>query len=283
MSDLTHRQVIAELQGLADPERAANLKWFFKTGPGEYGEGDVFLGLRVGMVREAAKKFRNLPLSEVEKVIARPEHEVRQAGLFILVERWRRAGGRRTTPEAAVAERREIYKFYLAHTARVNNWDLVDLTAPTIVGQELLAGPRDEAERVLTKLAKSDSLWERRIAMIACFAFIDKKEPELPFKIVEMLSGDRHDLIHKATGWMLREIGKKCGQDVLEDWLRGGDATSGGAGGGHDNKGEQDNHGGGDNPGGSGGRYKKLPRTMLRYAIERFEPELRQRYLKGEV
>lgn len=227
-----------ELKALADPGRAKNSTWFFKTGPGQYGEGDKFIGITVPQQRQVAKKHSGLPLSEVEKLLQSKIHEERLTALIILVGQYKAQDEQ---------HKHYIYDFYLAHTPCVNNWDLVDSSASYIVGAHLY----DKDRTVLYDLAHSRSLWERRIAIIATAYFISQKESQDTFAIAELLLTDTHDLIHKAVGWMLREVGKSCGQDVLEGFLRT--------------------------------HYKAMPRTMLRYAIERFDEPLRQKYLKGEV
>lgn len=226
------------LRLVRNSERAENSQKFFKTDPGQYGEGDVFVGVTVPQQRQVAKKYSSLPLGEVEKLLQSKIHEERLTALIILVNMYTRAAG---------PEQQEIYDFYLAHTDWINNWDLVDSSAPYIVGAHLLARDRS----ALTTLAHSAGLWERRIAILATAWFIRKGESHDTFVIANILLLDEHDLIHKAVGWMLREVGKSCGQEVEEEFLRQ--------------------------------HYKAMPRTMLRYAIERFDEPLRQRYLKGEV
>ncbi len=230
--------VVKALQQVASPERAKNSEWFFKAGPGQYGEGDVFIGVTVPNQRKVARQYADLSFGEVEKLLLSPVHEERLTGLLILVYRFKKLD------EQA---RGEIYDFYMAHTKRVNNWDLVDSSASNIVGAYLA----DKDRAVLYELARSDNLWERRIAIIATAHFISLGENKDTFAIAEILVGDTHDLIHKAVGWMLREVGKSCGQEVEEEFLKK--------------------------------HYRVMPRTMLRYAIERFDEPLRQQYLRGEV
>ena len=234
----TAASVSAELEAIADPQRASNSAWFFKTGPGQYGEGDVFIGVTVPKQRQVAKKYTHLPLGEVEKLLASAIHEERLTALIILVGQYKRGDQ---------AERQSIYDFYLAHTHCINNWDLVDSSASYIVGAHLL----DKDRTILYELARSSNLWERRIAIIATAAFIARGQSKDTFAIAEILLTDTHDLIHKAVGWMLREVGKSCGQEVLEGFLRA--------------------------------HYRVMPRTMLRYAIEKFDEPLRQKYLKGLI
>jgi len=226
-----------ELERRANPEKAKLLSGFFKIGKGHYGEGDVFLGVMVPQSREVARQFLNLELKEVERSLFSKFHEERLVALLILVEKYKR--GNKDVKE-------EIFNFYLKNTKWINNWDLVDLTAHKIVGEWLIDKPRD----ILYKLAKSDDLWKKRISIISCFAFIKDDDFEDALKISEILLNDKHDLIHKAVGWVLREIGKKD-LKVEEDFLKK--------------------------------NYKKMPRTMLRYAIEKFEEGKRKRYLNGEI
>jgi len=230
----TAADVKRELQKHADAEKAKVLARFFKTGKGEYGEGDMFLGIVVPHQRTVAKRFRELPLAEVRTLLESPVHEHRLTALLILTCQY---------PKADVKGKRRIYEFYLRSTRYVNNWDLVDLSAPNIVGEYLRGRPR----AILFRLARSKSLWERRIAVLATFAFIRQGELRETFRIAELLLGDRHDLIHKAVGWMLREVGKRDGE-ALEDFLRRHAA--------------------------------RMPRTMLRYATERFPLQKRRRYLR---
>ncbi|MFQ5451990.1 MAG: DNA alkylation repair protein [Candidatus Paceibacterota bacterium] len=226
--------VIKDLQSLKNPAKARVMRRFFKTGKGEYGEGDVFLGLTVPQQRKLAKKYRALPLADVEKLIKNKIHEYRLTGLLILVDKFEK--GNENT-------RKEIYDFYLKNTKHINNWDLVDVTAPKIVGAWVL----DKDRTVLYKLAKSKNLWEKRIAILATFTFIKNNDFRDALKISEILLRDTHDLIHKAVGWMLREIGKRD-QRAEEEFL--------------------DKH------------YKSMPRTALRYAIERFFEKKRKHYMK---
>ena len=224
-----------DLREAADPGKAALLARYFKTGKGEYAEGDKFLGLTVPVTRRIAKAHRDLALGELAALLRSPWHEVRLAALMLLAERFGRAA----------AERKEIYELYLANTRFINNWDLVDLTAPRIVGGWL----KDKSRRPLYRLAASNVLWERRIAMLACLNFIVDGETADALAIARRLLGDKHDLMHKAVGWMLREVGKRCSEKVLLDFLK-------------------------DN-------YARLPRTTLRYAIERFPEKKRKALLAG--
>ena len=217
-----------------DLQRAKVLQGFFKTGPGEYGEGDVFLGLTVPQCREIAKKYRDLPMKDLQALLKSEIHEERSIALMILVVRFEKAD---------VKEQEKIYKFYLKNTKYINNWDLVDSSAEYIVGAFLA----DKDRKILDKLAKSKSLWERRIAMLATFHFIKNKESKDALRIAKILITDKHDLIHKASGWMLREIGKRASEKDLKIFL---DKNA-----------------------------DKMPRTMLRYAIERMTPKERRHYM----
>lgn len=229
-----------ELRILADPEKAAFFPRFFKTGPGEYGEGDMFLGITVPNTRRVAKKYLSLSLADIETLLKSEWHEERLIALHIMVYRFNKADEN---------QQKELYQFYLEHTDRINNWDLVDTSARDIVGGYLYANQKEL--NILDKLAVSDSLWERRIAIIATFYFLTKGEPDLTIKIASFLLHDPEDLIQKAVGWMLREMGKRCDRQVLVDFLQ--------------------KHANG------------MPRTMLRYSIEHFDQATRQKYLRGVV
>jgi hypothetical protein len=186
MAGSSRKDLERELVAAADPERAKNLAWFFKTGKGEYAQGDRFLGLSVPSLRRIALRYRGLGLSDLQRLLASPLHEHRFAAIEILVAQFERADE---------DQRKELANFYLAQTSRINNWDLVDASAPYILGSYLLARPR----AVLDRLAKSDNLWERRIAIVSTFAFIKVGSIDDTFRIAEILLGDRHDLIHKAV------------------------------------------------------------------------------------
>lgn len=189
----------ADLRSAVDPEKAAYFPRFFKAGPGQYAEGDKFLGVTVPQQRAIARKYRGLWLGDIEKLIRSPWHEERLTGLFLLVDAYRRG---------TANDRQQIYNFYVEHTAYINNWDLVDSSAPYIVGPQLQDSPYKL--KVLEKLARSDSLWERRIAMLSTFHYIRQGRADEALVVAEILLHDTHDLIHKAVGWMLREIGKRC-------------------------------------------------------------------------
>jgi 3-methyladenine DNA glycosylase AlkD len=228
-----HEQVRNELAKLSDPEHAMKLQGFFKTGKGEYGEGDVFLGLRVPDQRRVAKKYRKAPLTDVSELLRSEIHEHRLTALFILTEQFNK-GNEET--------RRRIVDLYLNNTAYVNNWDLVDSSAHKILGEWLI----DKERGLLYELARSESIWERRISVISTFAFIRRGDLVDAVALAEALVDDEHDLIHKASGWVLREVGKKD-QSVLEKFLLD--------------------------------HYKTMPRTMLRYSIERLPEELRRFFM----
>lgn len=227
--------VAKELHKLADKEKAAFLLRFFKTGKGQYGEGDVFWGITVPAQRAVAKKYKDLPLTKTETLIQSSIHECRLTGLLILTRQFASAGEK---------TKKQIYDFYLSHTKHINNWDLVDLSSHEIVGGWLVSHPEERS--ILTKLAKSKNLWERRIAMISTFEFLRNNEWKETLAIAEVLFHDEHDLIHKAVGWGLREVGKR-NPAAEEEFL---------------NK-----------------HYKTMPRTMLRYAIEKFSKKKRKFYL----
>lgn len=223
-----------DLRRSANPEKARLLSGFFKTGKGQYGEGDIFLGITVPEQRAIARKYPDAPLPALRSLLSSRIHEHRLVALIILISRY----GKGNT-----SEREKCFAFYLKHTRQINNWDLVDLSAGHILGRHLL--DRDRA--VLYRLARSGNLWERRMAIMATFAFIRNDEFDDTFRIAEMLLADDHDLIHKAVGWMLREVGKRD-QGREEAFLRM--------------------------------HYREMPRTMLRYAIERFDEKKRKFYLR---
>jgi len=235
-----------ELRSMADPVKAAILQRFFKTGPGQYGEGDLFMGIMVPHLRKISKKFSQLRLGEVRTLLYSQVHEERLVALLILVCRYNSSSN-------SMKEKEEIVKFYLDNIKHVNNWDLVDMSAPYILGAHLLVDNNigDRTQRLLLyKLAKSENIWERRIAIVSTHHFIRNGDFSDTLKIAEMLLHDRHDLIHKAVGWMLREVGKR---DVAaeEAFL--------------------EKH------------WSIMPRTMLRYAIERLPESERHRYKKKPI
>ena len=225
----------SELRSVSDPEKAEFLPRFFKTGPGQYGEGDKFLGVTVPKIRKVAAAHTGAVQTDILTLLYSEYHEERMAALTILIAQYKRGNE---------SEKEEIFQLYLAHTNRINNWDLVDLSAPHIVGAHLFG----KRASVLTKLAESSDLWERRIAILATHYFIRRGESRETLRIAKKLLNDSHDLIHKAVGWMLREVGKYCSIEEECVFLDAYAAV--------------------------------MPRTMLRYAIERFPAYLRERYMK---
>lgn len=227
------KKIKEELQEIRDPEKAKILLKFFKTGKGQYGEGDIFLGIKVPEQRKIAKKYSGIPLDDIGQLLKCNIHEYRLTSLLILVLKYKKED---------FNGKKEIVDFYLSHMEDINNWDLVDSSAHYILGDFLL----DKDKSILFRLAKSNNLWERRTAMLSTFAFIKNNKFEDALNIAEILLFDEHDLIHKAVGWMLREIGKR---DIRteEEFL--------------------EKH------------HRKMPKTMLRYAIEKFDDDKRKFYL----
>jgi 3-methyladenine DNA glycosylase AlkD len=230
------KKIQSRLTQFANEDQATISQKFFKTGPGEYGEGDIFKGIRVPELRKLAREYRELPEKEVKTLLQSPIHEERLLALLILV---------RVFASADDARRKDIYELYLENTRHINNWDLVDASAEHIIGAYL----KDKGKQPLYRLARSNNLWERRIAIMSTFHFIKQNEFSETLKIAEMLLSDSEDLIHKAVGWMLREIGKRH-LPAEESFLKA--------------------------------HYSQMPRTMLRYAIEKFPETTRQLYLKGK-
>ena len=230
-------EIKKRLRKLGNKERAKVSRRYFKTGPGEYGEGDIFLGIPVPELRKLAKSYRHLALKDTTKLLQSPIHEERLVALLILIHIF---------SVGDESMKKEIFDLYLNNTRYINNWDLVDVSAQYIVGAYLA----HKNKKVLYRLAKSEDLWERRIAIMSTFHFIRQEVFSETLKIAEVLIADREDLIHKAVGWMLREVGKRSLQ-VEEQFLKL--------------------------------YYKKMPRTMLRYAIEKFPQARRQLYLKGQI
>ncbi|MDQ5939003.1 MAG: hypothetical protein QG642_693 [Patescibacteria group bacterium] len=224
-----------DLRNLARRDKANTLQRFFKTGPGEYGEGDKFIGVMVPDVRQVSQKYKALELKEVLELLRSPFHEERLCALFILLEQYKKGDSKK---------QKQIFDLYLKNYKYINNWDLIDLTAPRIVGAYLTDKPKD----ILYKLAKSKNLWQRRVAILATFQFIYEGKSSETIKISKILLHDEHDLIQKAVGWMLREMGKRVDENILLQFL--------------------DQH------------SAVMPRTMLRYAIERLPEPKRQYYLK---
>lgn len=230
---MTAAEVIRDLEALGDPDAAAHARRYFKAGPGQYAEGDRFLGIRVPVLRGLVRRYRELPLPEVERLLRSPVHEARLLALLLLVDRYKRADP---------ATREAVAELYLRNLDRVNHWDLVDSSAPQILGAYLF----EKSERsLLDRLAASPSLWERRIAVMATFYFIRHGEYQPTLRLARRLLDDPEDLIHKAVGWMLREVGKRD-EETLLAFLEENAA--------------------------------RMPRTMLRYAIEKLDPDSKRRF-----
>ena len=221
----------------SNKQQAKSLKWFFKTGVGEYGEGDVFAGIKMPVQRKIAKEFENLDYDNIKELVGSKIHEERMIGFLILQGKYEKGNEK---------EKEKVFKFYIRNRKGINNWDLVDISAPKIVGEHLL----NQDKKLLYQFAHSKNLWERRIAILSTFTFIRAEKFEPTFKISDILLDDDHDLIHKAVGWMLREIGKRD-LNAEEKFLKP--------------------------------RYKKMPRTMLRYAIEKFPEVKRKKYLSSKI
>ncbi len=234
---MIQQEISTYLHSLAKPEIAEHSQRFFKTGKGEYGYGDKFLGIRVPILRKAVKKYKTTSLDVAVQLLHSEYHEIRLFALLLMVTQF---------SNADVDQQKKIYQTYLSHTQYINNWDLVDTTAHHIVGKYL----EDKDRSVLYKLAKSNVLWERRIAIISTFHFIKQNDFNDCLLIAKQLLTDKEDLIHKAVGWMLREVGKR-NQDMEVEFLKK--------------------------------HYQSMPRTMLRYAIEKFNEAERQKYLKGRI
>ena len=238
---MTAYQIKQALFALADEQKREFLPYFFKTGKGQYGCGDKFIGVVVPKQRALVKKYKTLELAEIEQLINDEYHECRLTALLFLVEKFKQA-------KKDIEQQKNIFYFYISNYQRVNNWDLVDLSAPNIVGEFLLNKPADE----LLQYAKSGNLWLQRISIIATLTFIRKKRFDKTFEVAKILLNHRHDLIHKAVGWMLREVGKMDYNAEYQFLM-------------------EEN------------RYQKMPRTMLRYAIEKFPENIRQDFLKSRV
>lgn len=227
-----------EIKKFANKEKAKILARFFKTGVGQYGEGDMFLGITVPLSRKIAIKYGHISLSSVKILIRNKYHEIRLVAILILVHKYRKS--------TELEDKNKIIDFYLSHTKYINNWDLVDLSAQYILGDFLL---KKNNKTILFTLAKSKNLWEQRIAMISTFAFIYAGEYKITFKLAKMFLKNKNDLINKASGWMLREVGKRISEKELCNFL--------------------DKY------------YKIMPRTMLRYSIERLPYKKRIYYLSN--
>jgi len=228
-----------DLRKFGRPEKAKALKWFFKTGKGEYAEGDEFLGLKTDETRSVAKRYKDIEFKDIKCLLASKIHEERICAVMILVRRFEKGG---------VKAKKEVFDFYLKNIKGINNWDLVDISCPKIIGTYLFEAKL--SRKVLYDLAKSDDLWKRRIGIMSTYFFIKQKDFVDTLKISEILLNDKHDLIHKAAGWMLREIGNR---DLMaeERFLKT--------------------------------YYQKMPRTMLRYAIEKFPEIKRRKYLESKI
>ncbi len=229
--------LVSELRKLSNPHKAETYKNFHKTDEGDYAHGEIFLGLTVPQLRTLAKKHHTLSLIEIDKLLNSRVHEEKYVAALILIYKYE---------DYSLEEKRKIAEFCLKNTKKFTGWDLVDSIAPSIIGNFLL----DKDKSILARLAKSDNLWEKRISIVSTYSFIKKGEFNETLQIAKILLNDKHDLIHKACGWMLREVGKRD-ERVLEMFLK-------------------------DN-------YSKLPRTTLRYAIERFSENKREAYLKGKI
>ena len=232
--------LLKELHNISNKDKSKDLSRFFKTGPGQYGEGDVFLGITVPVSRKIAQKYMHLSLSDISQILNNKYHEARLIALLILVQKYKLI--KKQEPNSNISKK-EIVDFYLKNTRYINNWDLVDQTAGSILGEYLI----DKDRKILIKLARSNNLWDRRIAIISTFAFIYNNESEWTFKIVDLLMKDEHDLIQKACGWMLREVGKRVSEKDLINYLNT--------------------------------HHQEMPRTMLRYSIERLPEKIRLYYL----
>ena len=238
---MTLQELKKELKNKSKKEKAKLLQGFFKTGQGEYGEGDIFLGVIVPETRKTAIKFKSLPLSSIEELLKSKIHEERLCALLLLVHNYNQA--KKNNDEKT---KQEIYDFYLNSTNHINNWDLVDLSCHQIVGDYL----KDKDKSILYHLSKSNNLWERRIAVISTAAFIRDNNFTDTINLSEILLKDKHDLIHKAVGWMLREMGKRDLKPLLSFLNK---------------------------------HYKQMPRTMLRYSIEKLPEKQRKQYLNGKA
>ena len=246
----TAKEIIKYMESLRDDEQRQGLMRFFKTGEGQYGEGDEFLGLKVPQTRQIVKTVASdLPVSEVPRLLNSPWHEVRLCGLLVLVDRFSRlATKRQENDEQAIEKRDEIVKMYLQHAERANNWDLVDLSAPKILGQWLLLPTHlGDKRAILDELAASPNLWRQRMSIVCTWQTTRAGDPSWCMRYAEWHLHHPHDLMHKAVGWMLREVGKRDGMDLLRDFL------------------ERHAH--------------EMPRTALRYAIEKMSPDERQHWM----
>jgi len=250
---MTAKEIIGYMESLQDEKQRRELMRFFKTGPGEYGEGDEFLGLKVPQTREIVKLTgRDLPIEEVPELLMSGWHEVRLCGLLILVARFEKLSKKRMeNDEAAINSRDEIMRMYLQHAERANNWDLVDLSAPKILGNWLLLPTRlDDKREIMDGLAASDCLWRQRMSMVSTWKTTQQGDPSWCLRYAEWHLHHPHDLMHKAVGWMLREVGKRCSMDLLRQFL--------------------ERH------------AQEMPRTALRYAIEQMSDDERKYWMQRD-
>lgn len=238
MATLSAKKIIGDLENLADPVRAAISRRYFKTGPGEYGAGDIFIGLTVPQVRQVVKKNSSLSPLEIERLLCSPIHECRLTALLIMVEQYK---------SASRFDRQKLHQLYLASSRYINNWDLVDSSAACLIGNHTYK----KSTRLLSRLANSKNIWERRMAIVATHYGIKRGDAKEALRVARLLLNDTHDLIHKAVGWMLREIGVYCSRQQVVDFLNA--------------------------------HYTNVPRTTLRYAIEHFPTTQRKRYLRGPL
>ena len=247
---MTAKEVIQYMESLRNEEQRIGLMRFFKTGKGEYGEGDEFLGLKVPETREVVKYAKDVPFEEIPELLTNSYHEIRLCGFLLLVKRFEElATKKKTNDEAAIEGRDAIVKMYLEYADYANNWDLVDLSAPKIIGHWLmLPSHLDDKLATMDGLATSDSLWRKRISMVSTWMTSRYEDPSWCLRYAEMHLHHPHDLMHKAVGWMLREMGKQVNMDLLRDFL------------------ERHAH--------------EMPRTMLRYAIEKMGEDERQYWMK---
>ncbi len=237
MNNVTSKEIIEYIKQHRNKEKATSEHRFFKTKPGEYGEHDKFLGVPMPTQRQIVKRYYKAPLETVPTLLKNPYHEVRMIGLLILVEKFKRA-------KKDAKEQKQIYEIFVENLGAANNWDLVDVTVPHVIGEFMVIHPKEK--KLLYKLAKSKDLWEKRSAMLACYAFIKRNDFDDALKIAEILVNDKHDLIHKAVGWMLREIGKRD-ESTEKGFLMK--------------------------------YYRTMPRTMLRYAIEKMSEKDRDFFM----
>ncbi|MHB1347130.1 MAG: DNA alkylation repair protein [Candidatus Humimicrobiaceae bacterium] len=227
-----------EVSNLGSPQKAKSSEWFFKTGKGEYAEGDKFAGLTTPESKAIAKKYADLlDVEDLKELLISDIHEERIIAIILLKEKYKKGDEK---------IKKKIFDIYISNTGHINNWDIVDISAEYIVGDYLENKEKD----ILFDFSRSALIWERRISIMSTFGYIKKGKPELTLKLAEILLDDKQDLIHKAVGWMLREIGKRCSQKILEEFLKK--------------------------------HYERIPRTALRYAIEKFPEPLRRKYLKGD-